>query len=119
MAQHPQLLNGSCQPELNELICRATRRIFPRFDALLRSMAAPDVDVRVIEARLEALVSACWALAAPFAVASPEHKSGLEELILQMDKHMAEMQVWSLVPFRRNFLVKDLLHVPSEKASNL
>ena len=80
-------------PELNELICRATGRVMPRFEALLRSMAAPDVDIRVLEARVGALVSACWALVAPFAVASPEWKGQLEELIGQMDIHLQALQV--------------------------
>lgn len=84
-----------CPPELNEMICRATARIMPRFEALLRSMAEKDVDIRVIEARVCALVSACWALAAPFAVAFPKQNGQLlEDLINQMEQHLNALQVW-------------------------
>jgi hypothetical protein len=92
MAQSP-LDQKQCPPELNQMICRATARVMPRFEALLRSMAAKDVDIRVIEARVGALVSACWALTAPFALANPSQRDKLEELTRQMDNHMMALQV--------------------------
>lgn len=96
MAQHQKQFTATSTttpPELNELICRATSRIMPRFEALLSSMAAPDVDIRIIEARVGALVSACWALASPFAVANPANLAEMEEMIVQMDKHLQALQV--------------------------
>jgi hypothetical protein len=84
----------SQQPELNELICKATTRVMPRFEALLRAMADhSQVDIRVLEARVGALVSACWALAAP-AMTNPKHKPALDELIGEMDNHLQELQVF-------------------------
>ena len=83
----------SQQPELNELICKATTRVMPRFEALLRAMADhSQVDIRVLEARVGALVSACWALAAP-AMTNPKHKPALDELIGEMDNHLQELQL--------------------------
>lgn len=48
---------NSISPQLNDVICQATARVVPRFDDLLQSMAAPNVDVRLIEARVVALVN--------------------------------------------------------------
>lgn len=91
MAKIP--LDEHCPPEINELICKATSRVMPRFEALLRSMANSDVDIRVIEARVAALISACWALAAPFALVSSEHKERLTQTIGQMEQHHFALQV--------------------------
>lgn len=86
-------LNQQQRPnELNEYICRATSHIFPRFEALLRSMAAKDVDIRVIEARVGALISACWALVVPLSLAAPKHMDQLTKIVQDMEFHMAALQ---------------------------
>jgi len=68
-------------PQMNEMICHATGRVVPRFDGLLRSMASKQVDVRVIEARVGALVIACWSLASPFYLINPKYHEMLSPLI--------------------------------------
>lgn len=45
-------------PQLNDIICQATARVVPRFDDLLQTLAMPNVDVRLIEARVTALTVA-------------------------------------------------------------
>ncbi|KAI1730822.1 transmembrane protein 98 [Ditylenchus destructor] len=72
---------------LNEIICQATTRVVPRFDALLRSMAAKNVDIRVIESRVAALVTACWSLVIPFYILNPKYKELFGELVQEMEKH--------------------------------
>uniref|UniRef100_A0A183CFU8 Transmembrane protein 98 n=1 Tax=Globodera pallida TaxID=36090 RepID=A0A183CFU8_GLOPA len=79
--------------EMNEFICKATARIVPRFEALLRSMAANDVEIRVLEARVGALSSACWSLVVPLSLASPKHKDQLIKIVQEMDFHMTTLQM--------------------------
>lgn len=73
-------------PQLNELICQATTRVVPRFDALLRSMASKNVDIRVIEARMAALVTACWSLVIPFYLLNPQYKEHLGKVFFKKNK---------------------------------
>ncbi|KAL3072737.1 hypothetical protein niasHS_017711 [Heterodera schachtii] len=79
--------------ELNEFICKATTQIVPRFEALLRSMASKEVEIRVLEARVGALSSACWSLVVPLSLASPKHKDQLVGIVQEMDFHMTMLQM--------------------------
>ncbi len=76
---------------MNELICQATGRVVPRFDSLLRSMGSEKVDIRVLEARVGALVAACWSLATPFYLINGKHCGILGPLINQMEIHHAHL----------------------------
>uniref|UniRef100_A0A7E4ZQP5 Transmembrane protein 98 n=1 Tax=Panagrellus redivivus TaxID=6233 RepID=A0A7E4ZQP5_PANRE len=77
----------SISPQLNDVICQATSRVVPRFDDLLKSMAAPNVDVRLIEARVIALVTTCFSLVAPFYLINPKYKEVFGTLIREMEVH--------------------------------
>ncbi|VDO39502.1 unnamed protein product [Brugia timori] len=72
---------NSIAPKLNEQVVTATARIMPRFDDLIRTVAANQVDIRLLEARASSLVSACWALAFPFTVISPKHMDSLDGVL--------------------------------------
>lgn len=79
-------------PQINEIICQSTTRVVPRFDALLRSMAGKNVDIRVIEARVAALVSACWSLVVPFYLINPQYKEHLGGIVREMEIHHSFLQ---------------------------
>lgn len=80
-------------PQINEIICQSTTRIVPRFDALLRSMASKNVDIRVIEARVAALVSACWSLVVPFYLLNAQYKENLGGIVREMEIHHSFLQL--------------------------
>ncbi|CAD5210457.1 unnamed protein product [Bursaphelenchus xylophilus] len=74
-------------PQLNELICEATARVVPRFDAVLQALAARKVDVRLTEARVTALTTAVWALIQPFCILDPKYKETFGPMLNEMDEH--------------------------------
>jgi hypothetical protein len=84
---------NSISPQLNDVICQATARVVPRFDDLLQSMAAPNVDVRLIEARVVALVTTCFSLVSPFYLMNPKYKEVFGQLINDMEVHQKYLQV--------------------------
>jgi hypothetical protein len=84
---------NSISPQLNDVICQATARVVPRFDDLLQSMAAPNVDVRLIEARVVALVTTCFSLVSPFYLMNPKYKEVFGQLINDMEIHQKYLQV--------------------------
>ena len=84
---------NSISPQLNDVICQATARVVPRFDDLLQSMAAPNVDVRLIEARVVALVTTCWSLVSPFYLMNPKYKEVFGQLINDMEVHQRFLQL--------------------------
>uniref|UniRef100_A0AC34PXK0 Transmembrane protein 98 n=1 Tax=Panagrolaimus sp. JU765 TaxID=591449 RepID=A0AC34PXK0_9BILA len=84
---------NSISPQLNEVICQATARVVPRFDDLLKSMAAPNVDVRLIEARMVALVTTCWSLVSPFYLMNPKYKEVFGSIIREMEGHQRFLQL--------------------------
>ena len=79
--------------QIDQLICEASGRLMPHFEALLRAMAAHNVDIRVLEAHVSALVSACWALAMPVCLVNLNQKQILEEILNQMNTHLRQLQV--------------------------
>jgi hypothetical protein len=84
---------NSISPQLNDVICQATARVVPRFDDLLQSMAAPNVDVRLIEARVVALCCSCWSLVSPFYLMNPKYKEVFGQLINDMEAHQKCLQL--------------------------
>uniref|UniRef100_A0A914Y601 Transmembrane protein 98 n=1 Tax=Panagrolaimus superbus TaxID=310955 RepID=A0A914Y601_9BILA len=84
---------NSISPQLNDVICQATARVVPRFDDLLQSMAAPNVDVRLIEARVVALCCSCWSLVSPFYLMNPKYKEVFGQLINDMEGHQKCLQL--------------------------
>ncbi|VDN37599.1 unnamed protein product [Gongylonema pulchrum] len=78
---------NSVTPKLNKQILNATARIMPRFDDLMRAMAANHVDIRLLEARASSLVSTCWMLAFPFTVISPKHLNALDRLLYHLEQN--------------------------------
>ena len=80
--------------QIDKLICEASGRLMPNFESLLHSMAAPNVDIRVLEARVNALVSASWALAMPICLANLKQKEPLEEILNEMNAHLKQLQVF-------------------------
>ncbi|VDN01787.1 unnamed protein product [Thelazia callipaeda] len=80
-------------PKLNEQIVIATSRVMPRFDDLMRTMAAAQVDARLLEACASSLVSACWALAFPFTVISPKHIDSLHGILIEMEDHVEALRL--------------------------
>jgi hypothetical protein len=84
---------NSISPQLNDVICQATARVVPRFDDLLQSMAAPNVDIRLIEARVVALCCSCWSLVSPFYLMNPKYKEVFGQLINDMEAHQKCLQL--------------------------
>lgn len=80
-------------PQLNDVICQATTRVVPRFDILLRSLAAKNVDIRIIEARVAALVTACWALVTPFYLLNPKYEDKLGSIVHEMEVFHSHLQL--------------------------
>lgn len=80
-------------PQLNNVICQATTRVVPRFDTLLSSLGAKNVDIRVIEARVSALINAFWALVTPFYLLSSMYEESLGKIIHEMEKFHAHLQL--------------------------
>lgn len=84
---------NAISPQLNDVICQATAKVVPRFDDLLKSMAAPNVDVRLIEARVVALVTTCWSLVSPFYLMNPKYKEVFGNIIKEMENHQQFLQL--------------------------
>ncbi|VDM24919.1 unnamed protein product [Toxocara canis] len=90
-------------PQLNDSILRATNRIMPRFDDLLRAMAANQacssvifgdaVDIRILEARASSLVSVCWALASPFTIVSCKNVEAIDGALREMENHVEALRL--------------------------
>lgn len=80
-------------PQLNEIICQATSQVTPRFDALLRSLAGESIDIRLTEARVSALVSACWSLLVPFYLINPKFKEVFGGVLKEMQAHQQVLQL--------------------------
>uniref|UniRef100_A0A915Q161 Transmembrane protein 98 n=1 Tax=Setaria digitata TaxID=48799 RepID=A0A915Q161_9BILA len=97
---------NSIPPKLNEQIVTATARIMPRFDDLIRTVAANQVDVRLLEARASSLVSACWALAFPFTVISPKHMDSLDGILNEMEDHVEALRL-IVRHMEENFTVRE------------
>ncbi|KAL3997702.1 hypothetical protein ACH3XW_12010 [Acanthocheilonema viteae] len=97
---------NSIAPKLNEQVITATARIMPRFDDLIRTVAANQVDVRLLEARASSLVSACWALAFPFTVISPKHMDSLDGVLNEMEDHVEALRL-IIRHMEENFMVQD------------
>ncbi|VDN93490.1 unnamed protein product [Brugia pahangi] len=106
---------NSIAPKLNEQVVTATARIMPRFDDLIRTVAANQVDIRLLEARASSLVSACWALAFPFTVISPKHMDSLDgvlnvifsfEFRYEMEDHVEALRL-IVGHMEENFMVQD------------
>ncbi|CAD5207146.1 unnamed protein product [Bursaphelenchus okinawaensis] len=74
-------------PQLNEIICEATARVVPRFDAVLQALAARKVDVRLTEARVTGLTTAVWALVQPFCILDPKYKETFGPMLAEMEEH--------------------------------
>lgn len=70
---------------MNDIICHSTALVVPRFDELLRALAAPNVDIRLIEARALALTTTCWALVSPFYLINPKYKETFGALVAEME----------------------------------
>lgn len=83
---------GQLNPQMNDLICRSTSMVVPRFDDLLQALAAPNVDMRLIEARVIALTTTCWALVSPFYLLNPKYKENFGTLIAEMEMHQRFLQ---------------------------
>nr|CAD2152758.1 unnamed protein product [Meloidogyne enterolobii] len=79
--------------QIDKLICEASGRLMPNFESLLYSMAAKNVDIRVLEARVNSLVSASWALAMPICLANLKQKEPLEEILNEMNAHLKQLQI--------------------------
>uniref|UniRef100_A0A9J2P0R4 Transmembrane protein 98 n=2 Tax=Ascaris TaxID=6251 RepID=A0A9J2P0R4_ASCLU len=79
--------------QLNDSILRATNRIVPRFDDLLRAMAASQVDIRILEARASSLVSACWALALPFTIVNCKNVEVIDGALKEMESHAEALRL--------------------------
>ncbi|VIO95556.1 MGC80088 protein, putative [Brugia malayi] len=97
---------NSIAPKLNEQVVTATARIMPRFDDLIRTVAANQVDIRLLEARASSLVSACWALAFPFTVISPKHMDSLDGVLNEMEDHVEALRL-IVGHMEENFMVQD------------
>lgn len=67
----------------------------PRFDALLRSLAGENIDIRLTEARVSALVSACWSLLVPFYLLNPKFKEVFGGVLKEMQVSTRIMQAQS------------------------
>ncbi|KAM3722238.1 Transmembrane protein [Dirofilaria immitis] len=92
---------NSIAPKLNEQVVTTTARIMPRFDDLIRTVAASQVDVRLLEARASSLVSACWALAFPFTVISPKHMDSLDGILNEMEDHVEALLYYQAIADRQ------------------
>ncbi|MCP9264405.1 Transmembrane protein 98 [Dirofilaria immitis] len=119
---------NSIAPKLNEQVVTTTARIMPRFDDLIRTVAASQsrrgylsaitylfiveisdmgaVDVRLLEARASSLVSACWALAFPFTVISPKHMDSLDGILNEMEDHVEALRL-IVRHMEENFIIQD------------
>ncbi|KAL7074290.1 hypothetical protein ACQ4LE_006390 [Meloidogyne hapla] len=78
--------------QIDKLICEASGRLMPNFESLLRALASPNVDIRVLEARVNSLVSASWALAMPVCLANSKQKEPLEGILNEMNAHLRQLQ---------------------------
>jgi hypothetical protein len=78
---------NNINPQLNDIICQATARVVPRFDDLLQTLAMPNVDIRLIEARVTALTVACWSLVIPFYIIDAKYKEAFGGLVREMEAH--------------------------------
>ncbi|MFH4981789.1 hypothetical protein AB6A40_008498 [Gnathostoma spinigerum] len=76
---------NSVNPQLNKAMLTATHRIMPQFDDVIRAMATAQVDLRLLEARLSSLVTACWALTVPFLLACPKSAGNLGSIQKNID----------------------------------
>ncbi|VDO46266.1 unnamed protein product [Onchocerca flexuosa] len=97
---------NSIAPKLNEQVVTATARIMPRFDDLIRTVAASQIDVRLLEARASSLVSACWALAFPFTVISPKHMDSFDGILNEMEDHVEALRL-IVRHMEENFIIQD------------
>ncbi|KAI6182603.1 Transmembrane protein 98 [Aphelenchoides bicaudatus] len=78
---------ANINPQLNDTICQATVKVVPRFDDLLQTIALPNVDIRLIEARVTALTIACWSLVMPFYILDEKYKEQFGSLVREMEAH--------------------------------